>query len=291
MTGALFVFTRMDDDEYTAYLLNTEDEIDAYLAALALGPQDTGRMIQRGRMPMVQSELQEIIRFVSALGVSDGAEFPVSDDVSHAAREIQERVYDHAEQLLTNPDSKLVEYKRVEYALFRELEHQAYGERIARGFADVESFVELANRVLNRRKSRVGKSLEHHLAAIFNANGLAYEPQVRTEGNKKPDFVFPSEGAYHNPSYPVSGLVVLAAKTTYKDRWRQILKEANRTKDGTHYLIKQGNSNRQLEEMTAEHVQLVVPRQYHSAYPMPYRSTIWLLKRFILFVCEKGLVA
>lgn len=62
--------------------------------------------------------------------------------------------------------------------LFREFEHQTYGERIARGFTDVESFVELANRVLNRRKSRAGKSLEHHLDAIFNANRLTYEPQV-----------------------------------------------------------------------------------------------------------------
>ena len=104
--------------------------------------------------------------------------------------------------------------------------------------------------------------------------------------------MFPS-GFAHNASYPASGLVVLAAKTTCKARRRQILKDANRTKDGTHYLItlQQGNSVRQLEEMIAVHVQLVVPRQYYSAHPMPYRLTIWSLKRFIQFVREKGLVA
>lgn len=293
VTGALFVFTQVTADEYTAYLLNTEDEIDAYLAAFGLGPQDTGRIVPRGKAPMPLSENDEIERFVSALGVADGAEFPVSDDVSRAAREIQERVHDHAEQVRTNPDAKLVEYTRVEYAIFRELERQAYGERIARGFADVEAFVDLANRVLNRRKSRAGRSLEHHLDAIFTANDLAFEPQVVTEGNKKPDFVFPSGGAYHDPTFPAGDLVVLAAKTTCKDRWRQILNEADRTKDGTHYLVtlQQGNSDRQLEEMAAERVQLVVPKQYHGAYPARFRSSIWTLRQFISFVREKGLVA
>ena len=44
VTGALFVFCQMDDNEYLAYILNTDDEIEAYLTAFSLGPQDANLM-------------------------------------------------------------------------------------------------------------------------------------------------------------------------------------------------------------------------------------------------------
>ena len=62
----------------------------------------------------------------------------------------------------------------------------------------MDEFVRVANVVLNRRKSRAGKSLEHHLSAIFDGNGIEYSSQAVTEGNKKPDFLFPSQEAYHD---------------------------------------------------------------------------------------------
>ena len=63
------------------------------------------------------------------------------------------------------------------------------GDIITKGFSDVDEFVKVANMVLNRRKSRAGKSLEHHLAAIFDGNAIQYSAQAVTEGNKKPDFI------------------------------------------------------------------------------------------------------
>lgn len=82
-----------------------------------------------------------------------------------------------------------------------------------------------------------------------------------TEGNKKPDFIFPSGEAYHNSSFDIQKLVTLAAKTTCKDRWRQVLNEANRLKDSPKYLctLQQGISGAQMDEMQAENVVLVVP--------------------------------
>ncbi len=44
----------------------------------------------------------------------------------------------------------------------------------------------------------------------------------------KPDFLFPSAGAYHDTEFPVENLRMLAVKTTCKDRWRQILNEADK---------------------------------------------------------------
>ena len=102
-----------------------------------------------------------------------------------------------------DPDSILLRWTDQEYALFRAIEHARYGDIVARGFASVDDFVIMVNRVLNRRKSRAGKSLEHHLAAIFDGNKIRYTAQAVTEGNKKPDFLFPSEEAYHDMTFYV----------------------------------------------------------------------------------------
>ena len=144
----------------------------------------------------------------------------------------------------------------------------------------------MANQVLNRRKSRAGKSLEHHLSCIFDNNEISYSAQAITEGNKKPDFLFPSEDAYHDINFSAEYLCTLAAKTTCKDRWRQILNEADRLRDGTKYLctMQQGISSSQMDEMQNENVILVVPKAYISSYPKDKQERIWTIKRFVAHV-------
>ena len=61
----------------------------------------------------------------------------------------------------------MINWTDEEFKLFRAVENVEYGGFLRRGFDSVDDFTALANRVLNRRKSRAGKSLEHHLAALF----------------------------------------------------------------------------------------------------------------------------
>lgn len=154
------------------------------------------------------------------------------------------------------------------------------------GFQSVDEFVRVANVVLNRRKSRAGRSLEHHLAAIFDGNGIEYSSQAVTEGNKKPDFLFPSQEAYHDYTFSTDYIISLAAKTTCKDRWRQVLNEADRLRDKPKYLctLQQGISGAQMDEMQAENVILVVPKPYIVTYPKERRDRIWTLARFVQYV-------
>lgn len=42
---------------------------------------------------------------------------------------------------------------------------------------------------------------------------------------KKPDFVFPNGECYHKLEFPGDLLTILGAKSTCKDRWRQVLNE------------------------------------------------------------------
>ena len=50
--------------------------------------------------------------------------------------------------------------------------------------------------------------------------------------------------------------------------------------------MQQGISAPQMDEMKAEKVILVVPRQYHSAYPKDHRDSIWTIGKFVKYVKE-----
>lgn len=284
-TGALFVFTKYDDKNYKAYILNSEEDIDQFLDAFGLSPTETNKLIAVGQIQGRTREQFAIQKFIADLTV----DFPLSEEISTAARHIQNCIYDHLEFIHTNPDRKIIEWTNTEYALFRAIEHDRYGDAIACGFTSVDEFIKMANMVLNRRKSRAGKSLEHHLSAIFNGNGIEYTAQAVTEGNKKPDFIFPSQDAYHDMKFPTKKLISLAAKTTCKDRWRQVINEADRLRDRPKYLctLQQGISPAQMDEMQREKVILVVPKPYIASYPADRQDRIWTLAKFVAYVREE----
>ena len=283
-TGALFVLVKDDDENYHAFVLNTEDDINQFLDAFGISPIETNRLIEtEAIIPEVQEKLK-IDEFISNLTV----DFPSSEEMSAAARQIQNAVHDHNEYIRTDPDNKLLAWTDFEFKLFRALEYARYGKLITHGCSSVEEFINTANTILNRRKSRAGKSLENHLAAIFDGNDIQYSAQAITEEHKKPDFLFPSKEAYHNPNFSVDKLVSLAAKTTCKDRWRQVITEANRLRGKEKYLctLQQGISAAQMDEMQAEGVILVVPKRYISSYPRDRQERIWTISKFVSYIRE-----
>lgn len=281
-TGTLFVFTKQTDIDYSGYFLETDDEIEEFLVTFGISPTETNSLIDIQKVSAETQEKLSIQEFINNLDV----DFPASDVMSAAARAIEEKTYDHIEYIRLNPDEKIISWTNMEYTLFRALEYARYGEIITKGFQSVDEFVRVSNVVLNRRKSRAGKSLEHHLSAIFDGNCIEYSSQAVTEGNKKPDFLFPSQEAYHDHGFSVDYIVSLAAKTTCKDRWRQVLNEADRLKDKPKYLctLQQGISGAQMDEMQAENVILVVPKPYIATYPKDRRDRIWTLARFVQYV-------
>lgn len=283
-TGALFVLVKESPENYQGFILNTDEDIQEFLDSFGLTPAETNRPIELNRVNPEVREKNAIDAFISGLTV----DFPSSFEMSQAARLIQYQVYMNQRLTITDPDSALLKWTEEEYRLFRAIEHARYGGTVARGFSTVDDFIVLANQVLNRRKSRAGKSLEHHLSAIFDENRIDYTAQAVTEGNKKPDFLFPSEEAYHDMTFSIEKLCTLAAKTTCKDRWRQILNEADRLRDENKYLctMQQGISSAQMDEMQAEKVILVVPKPYIKAYPRDRQDRIWTVGRFVGYVKE-----
>lgn len=277
--GDLLVIAKRSDDYYDAFVLQRDEDIDGFFAALNISSTETNGIIPRQSEPTAEDRLLECFReFIRSLDIA----FPLSVELSARARFCFNRAYGiDREHIIAHPDKDLLHWIDAEFQLFKEFENDRYSSIIGRPFESVEQLVETANTILNRRKSRAGKSLEHHLSEVFSAFDLEYQTQVVTEGHKKPDFVFPGAEAYHNPRFDEDKLIVMAAKTTCKDRWRQILNEADRVRTMHLFTLQQGISANQLREMYDHNVCLVVPKEYHSSFPAEFRPQLLSLNDFV----------
>lgn len=179
------------------------------------------------------------------------------------------------------PDQRLLERRDCEYSLFRSVEAIYTLPRIEEGFSSVDIFVDYANTVTNRRKSRAGRSLELHARRVFDEEALSYSHGEATEERRTPDFVFPSIDKYRDPKWSSAKLRMLAAKTTCKDRWRQILNEAARVEQKHLLTLQEGVSVTQFREMQQSNVVLVVPAPLVPKYPAEVQPQLLSLGRFI----------
>lgn len=185
-----------------------------------------------------------------------------------------------------NPDARLLRRRVCEYEMFQSIETAFFLPRIQSGnFQTIEGFVGLAQSILQSRKSRSGNSLELHAREIMIEEGFnpqtdfCHKPTV--ESGKKPDFIFPSQAAYNDPNFPEARLRMLAAKTTCKDRWRQVINEANRIKEKHLLTLQEGISENQFAEMREEGIKLVVPDGLHHSYNEAVRPHLISFESFI----------
>lgn len=187
------------------------------------------------------------------------------------------------------PDTTLMLWLEQEEKLFRTYERFEVAKKLQSGFGeernDVDDFIQFSLSVQNRRKARVGFAFENHLNKIFTLHNLNFEQgssKLTTENKAKPDFLFPSFSAYHDISFPVENLRLLGAKTTCKDRWRQVLAEGDRVIKKHLVTIQAGISESQLSEMKNKSLQLVVPSSVQVSYPSAHIPDLQNLKDFIL---------
>lgn len=277
--GDLFIFVKESDDYYLAYILSTDDDIDNFLEAFGMSSSDTNRLIHDNPELSERVDLEILFqKYINALPKG----FPSTQDISYTARKLYEQFEKTSREL--ELDRLLLNWLKIEYDLFKAIENDRYSKEVPKLFSSVDEFIGYANTILNRRKSRAWKSLEHHLKEIFLRSHLPFESQVVTEDKKKPDFVFPGADAYHDPAYNDEKLIFLGAKTTCKDRWRQILNEADRIRYKHLFTLQQGISKNQLEEMYKNNVILVVPEPYLGSFPKVFQDRILTLSKFVGFV-------
>jgi hypothetical protein len=154
---------------------------------------------------------------------------------------------------LGNPDTAIMAWMDREELLFRTLERHIVAERLSSGFGvDVDSFIDFSLSVQNRRKSRVGYALENHFEQLLKDRNISYSRGGKTENKSKPDFLFPSAKNYHDDGFPVNRLTMLGVKSTCKDRWRQVLAEADRINNKHLLTLEPGISENQTDEMKSK---------------------------------------
>ena len=215
-----------------------------------------------------------------------GNAFPSTREFSKFARDSVEADPVH------DPDGTLIRWYDMEEKMFKCMERYLIQERLMTGFktgddVDVDAFIQFSLSVNNRRKSRAGLSFENHLEALFTEHNIRYSHTPTTENKSKPDFIFPSIDHYWDDNYPSAQLTMLGAKTTAKDRWRQVLEEADKI-DRKHLITLEGAiSENQTNEMISRQLQLVVPKEIHATYSEKQQSWLYSVEDFLGLVKER----
>ena len=280
--GDLLVIAKSEGEYYDAFVLSTDEEIEGFFNAFGISSTETNGILPKETVLTIEEKLQILFdEFIKSLTV----DFPPTFELATNARRIFLTAYNISEQLVKEkPGIEVINWISTEFELFKALENDRYGELIKNPFNSVQALIKSANTILNRRKSRAGRSLEHHLAKVFNIWNLNYTAQAVTEAKKKPDFIFPDIDTYFKEPKGSEKLVFLGAKTTCKDRWRQIVGEADKIPQKHLFTLQQGISSNQLNEMKLSGVTLVVPKPYLTSFPKQCRKDIWTLDKFVRHV-------
>lgn len=185
-------------------------------------------------------------------------------------------------------DQRLMVRRDCEFEIYRSLENAVYMPRIRREFTNVDEFVAVAQPIIQRRRSRGGRSLEIHLQTIFREEMMDFASQPVVDSNSRPDFLFPSAAAYEDPSFPSERLRMLAVKSTIKERWRQVLEEASRIEVKHLLTLQRGVSEAQFTAMRDSGIRLVVPQALHREYGPDISPHLQTLESFIGEVREQA---
>lgn len=285
-TGALTIFAFPLDDAGAARSCHvwvcrhaTEEDI----AEERFGPVEPGRFVmwspeQPGLFPPYAVRRASCWLEPAEIPGEWLARFPTGADIVRKTVELR------PEQGIT-PDKRLLRRRECEFEIFRSVEEAIELPAIHAGFSTLDEFVSRAQTVLQRRKARSGRSLELHTREILIEErfreGADFQHGPQSEPGKRPDFLFPSQAAYRDPSFPAARLRMLATKTTCRDRWRQVINEADRIPVKHLLTLQEGVSEAQFREMTQANVQLVVPEPLIAKFPSSIRADIQTLESFL----------
>lgn len=180
-------------------------------------------ILAAARRPTSDVESHPVYREAARKGAVPGAQVLAAAGRGLAAER-------HGDRL--SPDDFLFHAMEAETDLFFAIERAVNGEKLAKlavhGADGFDAFIKEAIRIQQSRRARRGLSLQDHFAALLDRERIPYTAQARTEGKETPDFVVPGCAEYHDASFPADRLRMVACKSTVKERWGQILKEAKR---------------------------------------------------------------
>jgi len=274
--GDLLVLVLHSLDQFSAYILDLEADIEGLLAGLGIEITDTWGYYDASQEPeetedrCLNREFREFVQYLEDL--------PPVSDFSETTIAALRRCVNNFDNV--DPDIKLLRLEKEEFVLYKMAERYVFGPRIQRVFASIDDFLRTANSILQSRKSRAGRSLENHVEYLLSHAGIPYDIRPTLDGTR-PDIVIPGVTQYEDPNFPVEDIFIIGIKRTCKDRWRQVTREAPRVPKKHILTLQRGVSIPQFAEMTSLNISLVVPRQYHSDFPPTIRPSLLSIQSFL----------
>jgi hypothetical protein len=115
-----------------------------------------------------------------------------------------------------------------------------------------------------QRKSRAGYSFEHHIEYLLRTGDIPFHKQVVLEAKKRPDFVLPSRELYLADDRTRIDALVLSAKTTLRERWKQVNREV---RNCVLFLatLDENVAGNAIADMAAQGIILVVPESLKTS--------------------------
>jgi len=120
-----------------------------------------------------------------------------------------------------------------------------------------------------QRKSRAGYSFEHQIEAMLAAGAIPFEKQVVMDAKKRPDFILPSLARFTAPVPGLANGLILSAKTTLRERWKQVQREMA---GGDLFLatVDENIAANAIEDMATLGIVLVVPEALRMSRSTEY---------------------
>ncbi len=139
----------------------------------------------------------------------------------------------------------------------------------------VENLPEIDRMMLSasqQRKSRAGLSFEHHIESMLADGKIPFEKQVIIEARKRPDFVLPSLTWLTECNDGKAKGLILSAKTTLRERWKQVQREMGE-RDLFLATVDENIAANAIEDMASLGIMLVVPESFKKAGPSKPKIT------------------
>lgn len=243
ISDARYWFVIVDSTSEEAELVETALDLGSEFHSGLYPPNSlqSAAVFARDEVSELIDRLQHALRTGTLDGVlADYASLPAPEAIADAARDewLRESGHESLDPFrLRAPGDAIMQISRdIEFRIFRRHElrrratevvrvlagHNDLASAVVRGFPALDAIFLSASQ---QRKTRAGRSFEHHIAATLKAGRIRYQEQAVT-GGRRPDFVLPDlQTLKLGETRHFSDAVVLAAKTTLRERWKQVSSE------------------------------------------------------------------
>lgn len=291
------------EGRYRALVVDSEnDEYDVVHDALSLSPDFRSGVfattaVRRDREEKTLSFIEEVIKaFFDGTFPELASRYGTMPTTAELAAAARNRYLDENGLESLNPyamakpgDALRAISRGLEYEIFKDYQIKARSIDLARmilgddpGQASIEKALRavvldfpkidaLLLSAAQQRKSRAGYSFEHHIEAMLADGAVPFEKQVVLEAKKRPDFILPSKALYSDPARHHDEALVLSAKTTLRERWKQV---GGEMRDCDLYLatVDENIAGNAIVDMASQGIRLVVPESLKNSDTTEYKA-------------------